>query len=254
METNLKSLGLLIVFLIAIGGAATAGAGGPDSGFFIGGGGYVQFIKGTGTWADYDFEIDTPLSEEEGTPIGFAWTDKLLLGIKPMLGYRLNRQLELQVGYGLNITKSSQQSDTQYDTYTTYEQGFSLAWQQRSLEIIGVFYPDSDMGYFFYAGFDMTRVKADFTFYEGIEFDDFNGNPVSEVTSTDESDSISATGIIFGGGIEFASDNNRAVFVSVQYSTAKTDDIFFGTEDYKVGVGGLAFMLGVKWFPFTKEP
>ena len=253
MEANLKSLGLLIVFLTAIGGAATAWAGGPDSGFFIGAGGYFQFIKGTGTWDEYDFEIDTPLSVEEGSTVGFAWTDKILLGIKPMVGYRLNRQFELQVGYGLNITKSSQQSDTTFDTYSTYEQGFSLAWQQRSLEMIGVFYPDSDMGYFFYAGFDMTRIKADFTFFEGIEYQDFNGNPVSEITSTDESDSIDATGFIFGGGIEFASDNNRAVFVSAQYSTAQTDDVFFGTEDYKVGVGGLTVLLGVKWFPFDKE-
>ncbi len=250
----MKSLGILIVFLTTIGGAATAWAGGPESGFFLGGGGFIQFIKGSGTWADYDFEIDTPLSVEEGAPLGFAWTDKVLLGLKPMVGYRLNRQLELQVGYGLNITKSSQQSDTSYDSNSTYEQGFSLSWQQRSLEIVGVFYPDRDMGYFFYAGFDMTRIKADFTFYEGVGYDDFNGNPVSEVMSTNESDIIDATGIIFGGGIEFPSDGKTAAFASIQYSTAKTDDIFFGTEDFKVGVGGLTILLGVKWFPFAKVP
>ncbi len=250
----MKSLGFLIVFLIAIGGVTGAWAGGPESGFFIGGGGFIQWIKGTGTWGEYDFQIDTPLSVEEGAPVGFAWNDKVLLGFKPMVGYRLNRQMELQVGYGLNITKSSQQSDIQYDTYYTYEQGFSLSWQQRSLEIIGVYYPDRDMGYFFYAGFDMTSLKAEFTFFEGVEYEDFNGNLVSEVTSTKESDSIGATGFIFGGGIEFPSDSNWAVFASAQYSTAKTDDIFFGTEDFKVGVGGLSFMIGVKWFPFNKEP
>ena len=250
----MNKLGLMFVLFAAMGGAATAWAGGPDSGLFIGGGAHIQWIKGTGTWAQYDFEIDNPLSVEDGEPVGLAWTDKVLLGIKPMVGYRFNRTLELQVVYGLNITKSSQQSETQYDGITSYEQGFSLAWQQRSVEVLGVFFPDPEQGYFFYGGLDLTSIKADFTLYEGVAYEDYFGNPISEVAAQKESDSISATGIIFGVGMEFNSDNNLAVFTSAQYSTAKTDDTFFGTEDFKVGVGGITFLIGVKWFPFNREP
>ncbi len=253
MEVSLKTLGMLVVVLAAVGGAGFAGAESPESGFFIGGGGHIQMIKGTGTWAEYDFKIDNPLSVDEGDAVGFAWTDRVLLGLKPMVGYRLSPQLELQVAYGLNITKSSQQSDNQYDGFTSYEQGFSLAWQQRSVEIVGVYFPDPETRYFFYGGLDMTHIKADFTFYEGVGYEDYFGNPVSEVDSEKIGDSISATGIILGAGIEFPSDGNLAVFASAQYSTAKTKDIFFGTEDFKVGVGGITLMIGVKWFAFNKE-
>ena len=128
------------------------------------------------------------------------------------------------------------------------------AWQQRSLEILGVFFPDPEQGYFIYGGLDLTNIKAEFTLYEGVEYEDYLGNPISEIAAQKEFDSLSTTGFIVGAGMEFPSDNNLAVFISAQYSTAKTDDAFFGTEDFKVGVGGIAFMIGVKWFPFNKEP
>ena len=250
----MKTFGFWVVLVAVIGGASFAGAESPESGFFMGGGAHIQWIKGSGTWAEYDFEITNPLSVDSGDPVGFSWTDKVLLGLKPMVGYRLNRQFEMQVAYGLNITKSSQQSDTRYDGFTTYEQGFSLAWEQRSVEILGVYFPSPDQRYFFYGGLDLTHIKTDFTLYEGVGYEDYFGNPVSEVAAEKESDSISATGFIIGAGIEFPSDGNLAVFASAQYSTAKTDDAFFETEDFKVGVGGIAFMLGVKWFAFQQEP
>ena len=253
LEAGLKTLKLLVVFLIVTVGATAVWAGGPESGFFIGGGGHLQLLPGTGTWGEYDFQIDNPLSIEGGDAVGFNWSDKMLLGIKPMVGFKISPQIALQVGYSLNITKSSQQSARDYDLTTSFEQGYSLAWKQRSLEVIGVFYPSEDQNYYFFGGMDLTRIHADFTLYEGVEYQDNLGNLITEVGSEKVSDKITATGVILGAGIEFPSENNKTTtFISAQYSTAKTEGAFFGTEDFKVGVGGISFVVGVKWFLWNK--
>jgi hypothetical protein len=252
MEADLKSMVLIVAFLAGLG-CVTAWAESPEPGIYIGGAAGIQLVPGTGTWAEYDFKIDNPLSVEDDGAVGFAWTDKFLLGIKPLMGYRINSTLALQVGYGLNIPKSSQQTTTQSDGFTSYEQGFSMEWKQRSLEVLGVFHPDSDLGYFLFAGLDLTKIEAKVILYEGLEYEDYYGNLVADAQAQEAIDKISTTGAIFGGGLEFPSeDNNRVVYFSAQYSTAKTNDTFFGTEDFKVLVGGLSFTVGVKWYPFNK--
>jgi hypothetical protein len=252
MEADLKSMVLIVAFLAGLGCLA-ARAEGPASGIYVGGAVGIQWVNGTGTWAEYDFEIDSPLSVEEGGSVGLAWTDKILLGLKPLVGYRINHTLALQVGYGLNIPKSSQQTTTESDGFISYEKGLSVEWKQRSLEFLGIIHPDSDLGYFFFAGLDMTRIETKIILYEGLEYEDFYGNLVAQGQAQEEADKISATGVIFGGGMEFPSDDNkRAAYISVQYSTAKTNDTFFGTEDFKVNVGGISFMVGVKWYLFNK--
>ena len=40
--------------------------------------------------------------------------------------------------------------------------------------------------------------------------------------------------------------------MTAQYSFAKTGDTFFGTPDFDVNVGGLSFLVGLKWFPFVE--
>lgn len=233
--------------------AAVALAGGPDSGFYLGGGPSFTWVTGTGTWDVYEFEIDRPLATEDGGALGLAWTDRILLGLKPVVGYRFNPGLALQVGYGLNITKSSQQSYGELTGTSYYEQGMNVEWRQRELEILGVFQSGGNLELALFGGLDLISVTTDILLYEGVEYQDYIGDLISLVDYQNNTDKVSAAGFIVGAGVEIPSENEEAeVFLSAQYSWAKTDEAFFGTESFKVDVGGVSFMAGVRWFPFQK--
>lgn len=253
VEDKLKVLVFWVAIIALAGTPAVAWADSPESGFYLGGGGNLLWVAGTGTWSDYDFDVKQPLATEEGSTIGFAWTDKMLLGIKPLVGYKFNELVCLQVGYGMSIPKSSQQKISESNGLVYYEQGLNVEWEQRNLEVLGLFYPNTDLGYYFFGGFDMTWVDTKITLFENAEFPDANGNPIYDGATQIENDDIVSTGFILGVGLEFSSENrNTVVYVSGQYSRSVTNDTFFGTEDFKVDVGGLSFMVGIKWYPFSK--
>lgn len=246
----MKSTFTVTLLLLAALTTTVAQAESPDSGFYIGGGGFLTWVDGTGTWAGTDFSIDQPLDDTAET-VGFSWTDKLMLGIKPLIGWRITSGFALQAGYALNISKSSNQSVADTDLGSTYEAGFTSEWDQRNLELFAVLHPNPDLGYFFFGGVEMVNVDMSITFYEGISYVDNMGNPVSDYEYEKFEDDISGIGAVIGAGWEFSSNRTTSAFVTAQYSFAKTNDAFFETEDFKVNVGGLSFLLGVKWHPFN---
>lgn len=244
---------IALLCLITLAGFSSAQAGGPESGLYFGGSANLQYVPGTGTWAGAEFQIDEPLSDGVGQPVGLAWNEHLLLGLKPLAGWKLNSRWGLQVGLGLNIPKSSSQTYSESSGTVYYDQGLTVEWKQRNLEILGVYYPDSDLGYYLFGGLDLVHIRTDVHLFEGIQYEDYVGQVVYDGLYQEESDDISATGIIFGGGVEIISDNNRrAVYFSAQYSTAKTDDTFFSSPDFQVAVGGMSFQVGLKLFPFQR--
>jgi hypothetical protein len=244
---------MLMIILTGIGLTTTAQAGGPESGFFIGGGANLQWVSGNGSWSTYEFDISQPLSNEENDPIGFAWTDKMLLGVKPVVGYKINGSLALQVGYGMNIPKPSNQSYSESNGLVFYQQGLNMEWEQRNLEILGILYPDSDINYYFFGGLDLVNVKTKISIFESAEFPDEFGNTIIGGEVDEQNDTITATGFILGTGLEFVSEDKRRVaYLSVQYSRSLTNDAFFGTEDFKVDLGGFTLMGGIKWYPFHR--
>lgn len=245
---------LPICVVLCLSTAATvAVAGGPDSGFYLGGGTSFTLLTGTGTWDGYEFDIVRTLSTEGGGPLGLAWSDRLMLGLKPMIGYRFQPALAVQVGYGLNIAKSSQQSYGESNGVAYYEQGMSVEWRQRDLEILGVYQSQGNLQLALFGGLDLVSIKTDIMLYEGVEYQGTDGEMSSLFDYEDNTDKASATGFIVGAGVEFPSANGKTeVFVSAQYSSAKTAKTFFGTEDFKVDVGGVSFMAGMRWFPFGK--
>ena len=227
-------------------------AGGPDSGFYLGGGGHLNWITGSGSWDNFDFELDNAFpSEDSPDEVGFAWSDKMMIGIMPVIGYKLSPNVALQVGYGFNITKSSSQSSIITQGLGVYEQGVSIEWHQRNLEVLGFYYPDSDLEYFFFGGLDLANVETDITIFETAQSPDGTGQGIINGDYNLNTDEISAVGYIFGAGIEFTSDNNeQAAFVTMQYSRSLTDETFFGTEGFKIDVGGITLTAGVKWYLF----
>ena len=244
----MKTTFLLTIFVLMLGSAAQAES--PDSGFYIGGGGFLTWVDGTGTWSGTDFSIDQPLDNTAET-LGFNWTDRLILGIKPLVGWRISPGFALQAGYALNIAKSSNQSVADTDLGSTYEAGFTSEWGQRNLEIFAVIHPNPDLGYFLFGGVEMVSVDMSITFYEGITYVDNMGNTISDYEYEKFEDDTSGLGAVIGAGWEFSSNRTTSAFVTAQYSFAKTSDSFFDTDDFDVKVGGLSFLLGVKWHPFN---
>lgn len=247
----MKIFVILMACMLCLVVVGTASAEGPDSGFFFGGGANIQWISGSGTWGDYNFDISSPLSTE-GDAVGLAWTDQMLLGVKPVIGYKFNTSFALQFGYGINITKPSRQSNIETNGVVTYEQGLAVEWTQRNFEALGVFYPNSDLNYYFFGGLDFSKVDTEITLFENASYPDDLGGVGSDGLLQVEDDSISALGFIFGAGLEFTSDNrSRTAYISVQYTRSMTDDTFFGTEDFKVDLGGFSLMAGMRWYPFS---
>ncbi len=249
----MKALAFLMVLMAMVVSAAPSWAEGPE-GFFVGGGANLLYVAASGTWSEYDFSVREPLSTEDGGPVGLSWTDKMLLGVKPVAGYKFNEFFALQVGCGLNIPKTSQQQTSESNGVIYYEQGLNIEWQQSNFEVLGIIYPNTELGYYFFGGFDMTWVDTQVTLYENAEYPDANGNTLIGGVYQIENDKVASAGFILGAGLEFASENrNTVVYVSGQYSRSMTDDTFFGTEDFKVDVGGLALMVGLKWYPFSQQ-
>lgn len=247
----MKARTILLLGLCGLVGAPAVRAGGPDSGLFFGGSVNLQWVPGTGTWAGAEFKIDEPLSDGVGQPVGLAWSEHLLLGLKPVVGWKLNEQWALQATYGLNIPKSSSQTYSESNGSVYYDQGLTVEWKQRNLEIVGVYYPDADLDYYLFGGVDLTRIRADVHLFEGIQYEDYIGEMVYDGLYQEETDDITATGFLFGGGVELTSDSKRrVVYFSAQYNLTRTAGTFFGSEDFKVDVGGISFQAGLKLFPF----
>ena len=247
MKTFLLWLAILFVAAPALGQDSR-------SPFYAGAGGGVQFIEGTGTWAGQDFAVDGTLASEVDAPVGFAWTDKAVVGVKPFVGYRISPLLALQIGYALNVSKSSTEAYALTDGIVTYEQGYTAEWTQRGWEFLAVLHPDEDLGYYLFAGWESVRVQMDVLLFETAGATGSDGISDSAAISQSEADRIGAQGAVFGAGFDFAPDNDRATFfLNGRYSTARTDGELFGTPDFKVKVGGFAIMAGVKWYPFSPK-
>jgi hypothetical protein len=248
----MKRIALFLTLLLLGVSATTTLASGPENGFFLGGGAHVRWVPATGTWNGQDFDAQEPLGEEEQPTIGFSWTDKFLLGVKPMVGYRVNPYFAFQASYDLNIPKSSQQVSSTSTVDSYYEQGLQLEWRQRSIELVGVFHPGGGHGDFFvFAGVDLMRLTVDATLYEGLESNDIFGNLTSIGEVQNFTDHSTTTGLIIGAGLDFPSSSELTeVFIHAQYSTARTRGAFFGTEDFEVDVGGVTVTVGMRLYPF----
>ena len=248
-----KTAALLPLLLVLAASLLATGAcgGGPDSGFFIGGGAHVLYVPGTGSWDDMDFDIQESLSDEPGSTIGFFWADNFLLGVKPLVGYRVNPNLAFQASYGFNIPKSTQQVYSESTVNAYYEQGMQVDWAQHSMELVGVFQPLEQGDFFVFAGVDLCRVNMDVTLFEGVETDNLFGDVITDSQIQKFKDHLSAVGLVFGLGLEFPTQSEFVeYYLSARYSTTRSQGAFFGTPDFEVDVGGLAVTVGMRLYPF----
>ncbi len=247
--SRLKSLRFFLPIILLLT-ATSSLADRPDSGLFLGAATRIQYMTGTGSWDGLSFAIDEP-PRNDGSTSGFGWEEKLLLGGAPSLGYYINETLSLQCTFGLNFTKAASQSVTEVTDLYVERSGYNSEWTQRSLELVMSFHSSSDLAYFLFGGTSLIQVKQKNTTFGGREFTDPFGGTYFEGHTDISTDDFSTLGFLFGAGFEFPTGgNNRIFYVAAQYEVATSNTNFHGTPDFRVDVGGVTVMLGLKWFPF----
>ncbi len=235
--------------LLAATAIAPAPAHAQDArnGFYAGAAVNAQWLNGGGVWDAYEFDIDQPL-DTEASSLGFNWQDHLLLGLQPLLGYRVSGGFALQAGYTVNIAKSSSQSITETTGTYYYEQGMTFDWAQRTWEVLALWRPHEDSLYYLQGGAELVTVDMDVSWWEGSSSMDNIGNPIASGSFDKANDKLSALGFVIGAGLEWVSETGgRTVFASAKYSSATTDDTFFQTPGFKVDVGGISLTGGIRF-------
>ena len=231
-------------------GVAT-GTGSAQSGFYLAGEGQFLVVHGTGTWSGYDFDVRQPLMVEEGDPVGLSWSENFLLGVKPTIGFRFGRSWAVQLGYGFNLPKSTQQAYYQTSSTTYREQGMLARWRQSNLELVAVFYPGRSRQWHVFGGLDLTQAKAELTWFEGTTVSDGLGHTATDYSYTENADDILAKGFTIGLGYDIGDGTSRTGgYVTLQYTRTLTDGAFLGSEGFDVDLGGITLRAGVRWFPF----
>lgn len=232
--------------LIALALSATAGM--DDTGFYFGGTATVLVLEGTGTWKGFDFDILQPLSAGSNGPIGLNWDERLLFGARPLVGYRFDSRFAVQAAYSYLLPKASAQYYTETDANSTYEQRMDIEWHQSSVEAYVAYYPARDWGAYFYCGADWVHISTDVIFSESLEYASGADEWLTDGQSSAYESSLSALGFLFGAGIELPAENlTFSPFFALQFSTAKTNERFFVSDDFQVEVGGFSFLGGLKW-------
>jgi hypothetical protein len=249
----MKPSRLLPALLIATCCLPAAAEDAPRTGLYLGAGGGLHWIDGTGTWGADPFRAAETVPTEEGETIGLAWSDNFLIGVTPLVGIRLSSLLALEIGCDLNVPKTSTQYYSAYYTSSYYEDRMNVEWKQRSLKVQGVLYPTPNRRLRLSAGLLRTSLVMDVTLFESYQTENYFGDPVATESSEDSSDKISTTGLVFGAGYDFPLANDQSVlFLSAEYTSCMTDGGLLDTDDFLVDVGGFAFTAGIRWFPFHR--
>lgn len=216
----------------------------PEKGFFVGGGLLALMTNGSGEVdldTKKDFEVTDGLlkfvnQSEFQILDGLSWESKIMYGICPVVGYRMNKQLGIQGAYIYNLVKKGEESEQNVDAESEYT--------QRGFQILGQFFPTNE-NYYILAGMEFLSLEVEASWSGSIE-------RTIEVGGKDK-----VSGLVFGGGIEMPLESlakNASFYANVLYSLAKYDggellEVDGSSElDLELKVGGFSAMAGVRLY------
>ncbi len=244
---------LFLVTVLSLPGGMGARAADSYTGWYLSAGANLLLMDGTGSWGGVDFD-PTAASFDGGTGTqGLNWSEKLLLGGKPNLGYRFNERFAMQFGYSYLFPKRSAQYFTQQIGTATTQDRLDWEWRHSTLDLVGVYYPSDEWNVHFYAGAERVLAELDAVPSRSATLPDLFGGATSQTDSEFWTDTVRAWGAVVGAGLEMPSENlNVSTVVTLQYSTSRARQQLFVTPDFDLGVGGFALFAGLKWY-FTAE-
>ncbi len=209
-------------------------------GFFIGGSGSLLMMNAEAEVenesVDVTDDLFTMMIDEDPYGIditiaydGWSWNNKMLYGLKPIVGYRFSSRFAVFGTYSYLFKKESEKSQTfnsQYMTGFRIRMDASMEFSQRSIQLLGQFYPVAGSGLFLLGGMEFVSLSAEQNFIYEVDNDPYYGD-YSYPWKAKGSDKTN--GFLFGGGFDcLFHPENMALTGLFMYSTS----IFMTTMNY----------------------
>ncbi|MEX1277215.1 MAG: hypothetical protein WEE20_14860 [Bacteroidota bacterium] len=242
------------------------------SGFYVGGSFSALMMNGSGEYKNDDIEVtdkffNMTTSETQFRtsvnfeyPGGWAWSNKILYGFSPVVGYRILPELALEGTYTYFMTKDGEQDQTFTSVYVQglrIAKTFEMEYTQSLVRVIGVYSPEMLSGAFLSAGVEFASIAAELEDFTSVVQPGFVTN--SDTWRAEGDDSV--IGFVLGGGFEMPlASTNLSVVGSVLYSFTKYngDDLLKITQsggpvsdpniDMELGIGGISGSVGFRWY------
>ncbi|NQT27390.1 hypothetical protein HQ585_18700 [candidate division KSB1 bacterium] len=264
-----RFLGILLAVLI-ISIASMGFSQIPDKGFFLGGSATAMMVNGKGEVEDEDFSLSDDLFswevESSNTslsvtwqPTGMGWGNKLLYGIKPVVGYRVSPQMAILGTYSMYMNKKADQSESASGQGTVSDVTLSAdaesEYTQRAMQILLQYHLTPGKEFFLIGGMEFVSMKAELKHIMSMESDWYDS--VGTLLDVDGEDKTN--GLVIGAGIEkpLQSKKNMSFVASAMYSFTKYegDELFEGEGDdpeIKLNIGGFIANIGIRMY-FNNE-
>ncbi|MBN1154748.1 hypothetical protein JXB12_07495 [candidate division KSB1 bacterium] len=270
MKFFLKAYGFIGVLLISNCLSAQI----PNEGFFLGGGASMLLMNGTGKIEDTDFDVTTKMfgndDDEDDVKIGWGWDNKILLGLSPYIGYRINSHFSMMATYNYYFEKNEKETatipglpfvDVMGNTMEMQSEiSGSTDYSQRSFSLFANYFPSKKQGIFISAGLEFLSLslKMSSTY-------DITGGMSEFYSATDTyqgEDNVIAP--VLGAGIEIPIISNKTMLVAkglysfaaykghklLQNDNAPLNPLTGEVEDIdlKLGIGGFVGSIGMQMY------
>ena len=233
----------------------------PSSGFFLGVDGTVLMMRGTGKIDDFNLDVTTKLFDDSENNIGLGWPNKLLFGIRPIVGYKFSTRFAAEGSFNILFKKAADETDTYFNGSSEYS--------QKTVQLLGKYYPLSQQGFFVSAGAEITFINYEETFT--INDNDIFSSDFKWVRGGNDN----VFGLAFGCGFEMPLGvQNMTLQATALYSLSKysgrkllifdEDESYLGkkstvqgaADDTKMelGIGGLSISAGLRMYLSGKMP
>lgn len=240
----------------------------PQEGFFLGGDATLLMMNGIGKIEDEDFEVTNDLFTITGTSTGFdiksdgwSWENKLLYGLKPLIGYRFSPKFAVSASYGYFFMKTGEQSESFTFLYLSSSVKLDIAseieYSQSVIQLLGYFYPLESSGFFLSAGIEFVYMNAKNEDELTIKQTGYSPTKGKWRAKGDDK----TTGFVFGSGIEIpVFSQNISFTATVLYSLSNYSgdellevksaplEVTDPNMDIELGVGGFNVNVGLRFY------
>jgi hypothetical protein len=250
----------------------------PEKGFFVGGSATALMMNGTGEIEDEDFSVTDDLFEMDVTETtwdltvewtypGMGWGNKLLYGIKPVVGYRFSPGFAIIGSYSLYMTKKGEQSESVsghgYFDDIEFKTEAESEYTQHVTQILAQYHLTPGKEFFLIGGMEFVSMKAEMQ--NEITISD---PPTTDHASWKAKGEDKASGLVIGAGIEksLSAGENMSLIATALYSLTKYDGdqllevksasgpVTDSEIDMELGVGGFIFNVGLRMYFNNEAP
>src|SRR3989339_380839 len=146
------------------------------TGFYVGGSFSVLMMNGSGEYDNNNIDVtdkffkmtasETPYRTTVSFeyPGGWAWSNKVLYGFAPVIGYRISPEFDLQGAYTYFVAKDGEQDQSFNSVYVQglrIAKSFSMEYTQSLIRVVAHYSPEMLSGVFISAGAEFASITAE---------------------------------------------------------------------------------------------